>query len=468
MVTVKSSLVMAAMTLLCWTLLGGCAKQYGESSVIELVPDDAVVVKCVDVDRLLARAGCGRVFDNGGNLLENTEKIMSLVVQPDYRDALAAVMRAGKGTDLSRLAVFTAAQGYEVALMPVVSRNLLESAVDVASGGKCEYSDGYAYAEIGNATVAIGDGHCWIVPDIAAMKETVGRAAHNHFGTLAGVRQFLEGDGMARVAVNCGNSMLSFLGGADRWMCVTLDASEASVSASASVMNRDGKLEPLGNNFTEIDTDFLRYTPEDAVVVLAFGKFSGNVRALGFLLGRFAPVYLARADGTTSLYAVAASGNADAVRAHDQGAWNVETMVHVPEDFLDEGIGQYVESSGGTAHNIGDQWTYREGDGQYYFGAFDGCLVFSTNREISGNFNNSFTEDFLGKRAAMVINVPVDGVIARAWGLPYGLTMKMAVDSTRWHGRITFNGSGMSAFESLLALPQLDDYHARFESAIGR
>lgn len=459
---------MASMLLLCGVLIGGCSDRGSNTSEVSLVPDNAVVVKFVDFSGMLAQAGCRRMFDSRGNMSDNAAKVMSLIVQPDYRDALTAIMRVDGGADLSKLVVFTTAQGYEMALMPVDNGNRLESAIDAVSGGRSGYAGGYMHATVGSATVAVGDRYCWIAPDMDSVNETLKRAAVNHFGTLIGVRQFLEGNGMARVAVNCGNSMLSFLGGDDRWLCVSLDATDTSVSAMASVMDRDGKLDPLGDNFKEIDTDFLRYTPEDAAVVLAFGKFSGNVRALGFLLGRFAPVYLADADGTTSLYAVAASGNPEAVRAHAQGAWNVETMVHVPEDFLDEGIKQYVESADGAARNIGDQWTYAEGDGEYYFGAFDGCLVFSTNRRISSGFNNGFTEDFLGKRAAMVINVPVGGVVAKAWGLPYGLTMKMAVESTFWKGRITFHGSEMGAFESLLSLPQLDDFHARFESVTGR
>lgn len=467
MYSVKSSRVVAAILLFCGILFVGCSKQGTPSSLVSLVPDDAVVVKAVDFEELLSQGGCSRMFDNKGNLLGNAEKVVSLVVQPDYRDALTTIMRVADGVDMSRMVVFTTAQGYEMAVMFVDGVNLVESAIDAASGGKCEYSDGYSHAVVGNATVAVGNGCCWIAPDLRAIKETIAKASHNHFGTLVGVRQFLESEASAKVAVNCGNSMLGFLGGNDRWLCISLTTTQASVSALAKVIDRDGNPDPLGDNFKEIDTDFLRYTPDDAAVVLAFGKFSGNVKALSFLLGRFAPVYLSDADGTTSLYAVAASGTPEAVRKHDQGAWNVETMVHVPQDFLETGLKQYIESSQGAARKIGDQWTYSSGEGNYYFGAFDGCLVFSSNREISAGFNNGFTDDFLGKRAAMVINVPVGSVVARAWGLPYGLTLKTAVESTTWKARITFIGSEAGAFESLLALPQLEDFHARFESVMG-
>ena len=90
---------------------------------------------------------------------------------------------------------------------------------------------------------------------------------------------------MARLAVNCGRSSLSSLGGSDKWLCAGLDVSAASVSAEAVVMNRDGKLDSIGRNFREIDIDFLRYTPQDAAVVLAYGKFSGNERGAVDVVG---------------------------------------------------------------------------------------------------------------------------------------------------------------------------------------
>ena len=55
------------------------------------------MVKVVDFEELLSQGGCSRMFDNKGNLLGNAEKVVSLVVQPDYRDALTTIMRVADG-----------------------------------------------------------------------------------------------------------------------------------------------------------------------------------------------------------------------------------------------------------------------------------------------------------------------------------------------------------------------------------
>ena len=68
----------------------------------------------------------------------------------------------------------------------------------------------------------------------------------------------------------------------------------------------------------------------------------------------------------------------------------------------------------------------------------------------------------------MVVTVPAGGVLAEAWGLSCGFNLKIAVEESRWKARISFNGSDMNAFESLLSLPQIEDYYARFEAVTGK
>ncbi|MDE6529017.1 MAG: hypothetical protein K2L78_08230, partial [Muribaculaceae bacterium] len=325
----------------------------------------------------------------------------------------------------------------------------------------------FVRAEAGGMALVMDRSRCWMAAKYEDIKEALEHAGKSRFGTMAGVQEFLSAPRAAKLAVNCGRSSLSFLGGESRWLCVGFDVTEASVSAEAVVMDRDGRLDSIGRNFQEIDTDFLRYTPNDAAVVLAFGKFKGNVKGLGMLLGRFAPVYLSQADGTTSLYALPAGGVA-AVADASPGSWNVETMVHVPEDLLPVGISQYKERAKGKARKVGDQWTYREGDDSCYFGAFDGCLVFSTNREISSDYNNAFADSFTGRRAAMVVDVAAGSVLAKAWGLPFGLSFRLGVDAMKVKARITFNGSDENALCSLLQLPQLPDFKERFRMNTAR
>ena len=448
-------------------LLAGCGENES-GSLADRVPADAVVVKSVDLDALLKSAGCGNPFDTQGQLRENAEKVISLTVAPDLREALTELLRIENGVAAENMIVFTTAKGYEMAVMPLLSRDKTVASLDAVAGGSLMSQGEYAWISAGGCDVVVEDHFCWLAPDVEAVKEVKEKSSTRKFASMVGVDGFLSPDGnQMKIAVNCGRSMLSFLGGDDRWLGIAFRVTDASVSATGVLMDEDGRQYPFGDDFEEIDTDFLRYTPNDAAVVLAFGKFSGNVRGLSFLLGRFAPVYLADADGTTSLYAVPA-GSSRAVASHEAGAWNVETMVHVPEAVLESGLRQYIDGCEGRASEIGGQWTYTDGDARYYFGAFDGCLVFSSGREISAGYNNEFNEDFAGKRAAMVVSVPANSVLSSAWGLPYGFTLKIGVERFNWKARIVFNGSDLNAFESLLALPQLADFHERFVAATGQ
>lgn len=452
-------------------LFSGCATSGGRGELIGGVPGDAVVVKVVNLEFLLKDAGCAVPVSDGA-LKPRAGQIVGLVAEPDFRGIFTRLLAVGKegGADMSEVVSFTTASGRDIMSFGIDDAG----AFCRAMGCEAEKADmalegtGLLRASVDGMAMVMDRSRCWIAADEACIKEALEHVGKGSFGSLTGVHEFLESSRAAKLAVNCGRSSLSFLGDAGKWLCVGFDVTEASVSAEAVVMDRDGRLDSIGRNFQEIDTDFLRYTPNDAAVVLAFGKFKGNVRGLGMLLGRFAPVYLSQADGTTSLYAVPASGRVESVAEAAPGSWNVETMVHVPEELIQVGLGQYRERAVGKVRNLGGQWTYSEGDDSYYFGAFDGCLVFSTNREISADYNNAFAESFLGRRAAMVVDVAAGSVLAKAWGLPFGLSFRLGVDAMRVKARIAFNGSDENALCSLLRLPQLPDFKERFRMNTAR
>ena len=443
-------------------ILTGCSPS-AEAPLYDFIPADAVVIKNINLSQLLKDAESPDPIADGDSLTSMARALTDLCVEPDFREVFSNALRAREHADFSRLMSFTTSSGRSLIVFPLNAPEAFINTIDRGAGASMER--GYIIVNSGDMTVAVKDNKCWIARSLDDIEEANHSAEANHIGTMPAIKQFVSSDAAANVAVNCGKSSLSYLGDADKWLCVSLKVSPQSVSARGVVMNRDGRVDSIGANFREIDTNFLRYTPSDAPVVLAFGKFSGNVRALSFLLGRFAPVYLSQASGTTSLYALPA-GSAKAVAEHAPGSWNVETMVQVPQDVLREGLEEYMTGSGYPVTSIGDnQWTYSTGDDHYYFGAFDGALAFASNREISADYNNDFTEDFLGKRAAMVINIPDGSVLCNAWKLPCGLCFKVAVEATQWKARISFYGNRSSALATLLTLPMLPDYSARFNEA---
>lgn len=437
--------------------------------LMECVPENAVVVRTVDLAYLFKEAGVPTPV-NADTLYDDAGRVLSLFVPRDFHGILTRLLAAPGAVDLSRTVAFTDAAGRDLIMLPVSDRQLFSGVLEGEGGeGAVRETDGLSFRIIDNMTLATdGMGLCFIAPDIMTVASALADARISHFGMFSGIRNFLSEPSACNVVVNCGNSPLSFLGSKGRWLCLSFNSTPYSVTLAGKVMNRDGVSDSIGKNFREINTDFLRFTPADASVVLAFGKFSGNVRALGMLLGRFAPMYLAQADGTTSLYALPASGNPEAVAGHLPGAWNVETMVHVPENMIEAGLDQYASMTENDIVQIGDeQWGYSSDGNTYYFGAFDGSLVFSSNREIFADYNNGLTDDFIGKRAAMVVDIPSGSVLARAWKMPFGLTFKIGVNAVNFKARVTFNGSGMTALRSLLHLPQLPDLQWQFKNMLG-
>lgn len=456
----------SALMVLCVALLAtlSACSNHKHPDPIEMVPSTAVVVKTIDLRALLREAG-SPVAVKGDSLTVEADKVVSLMVNPDFREPLAALLAAGEAVDFSRMTAFTTSRGCDVVLLPVLDEDLLEKALE-AHGQGLEEGEGLDFTTFHGAVAALdGEDFCWIASDLITVTEARAQALHSHFGQWSGIREFLaSGDGVD-LAINCGNSMISFLGGPSRWLCVSFKVTQQSVSLVGTVRDTEGRCDSIGNHFGEIDTDFLRYTPAEASVVLAYGKYTGNERGLEMLLGRFAPMYLRQADGTTSLWAMPVSGNPEAVAMQEPESWNVATMVHVPEHELSEGVDEYIRQADGQVTEFTEagipQWEYISNYGTYYFGAFDGSLIFSTNRPIDSNSENSFTDDFLGRRGSMVMGIPAGSVLAKAWGLPYGLTFKAWLDAEQWKMRVTFNGTGAPAFRALLDLPQLPDMHAR-------
>lgn len=452
------------------TLIGsGCSGRRGGDPV-EQVPASAVIVEEINLAAMLKEAGVSFPVC-GDSLSAEAAEVLSLVAPSSLVQQMKYLMPCFDGIELSRVVCFTSAEGADILVVPLADNDVLEKYLEEESG-ELDETDGLLVASHAGAVVAISDNRfCWVGPDLMSVIEARSAASHGNFVEIKGVTEFLRSDDVFNLAVNCGNSSLSYLGGINRWLCIGMKITPQSVSLSGKVVSREGIPDSIGANFEVIDTDFLRYTPERAPVVLAFGKFSGNVRGLSMLLDRFAPIYLDEADGTTALYAQPVSGSVEAVRNQTSGSWNVATMVHLPDTCLEAAIKRYKETAPTTLTNLdeGDvQWTYAVEENEYYFGDFHGNLVFSLNREIAPEFSgNTYIDDFEGLRAALIIDVPAGGVLAQAWNLPYGFTFKVKVDAVGWKARITFNGTSMPAFRTLLDMPQLRDFNAKARSMAG-
>lgn len=448
----------------------GCTRM-SRTSVFDCVPSDVVSVKAVDFERMICAAGIEVPADC---VMSDSlyMRVAGLSVPPAVRDAFMSVVgTAFDDIDLKHVISFTSASGADVLAVGVTDEDALIGALSrmacVGSDG-VHHEDGFACVSLHGCMVALRDGVCFMSSSINAVNDALAVASSSPVASLPGVFDFLNDDGVVRLAVNCGRSPMSYLGGVARWLCVETDVTGESVRLDAKVIDSNGAIDSIGANFAEIDTSFLRFVPEDASVTVAFGRFDGNVRALSMLLGRFTPVYMRVADGTTALFAMPV-GDAEAVAADAPGAWDVATITRVPSSVVDSCLHQYEESAGAQVYKIGDSLsTYSDnGNERCYFGAYGNDVVFAVNRPISPDYVNSGGDDFQGRRLVMNVNIPQGSVLQRAWRLDSGLTFNVSLYACRLTACISFDNDSGRPLADLLRLPMFYDAHERFKAHAG-
>ena len=466
----RSRFAMLALVMVwgCALLFASCAGKNDEETLLSEVPITAVSVRTVNVEQLLREAGTPTPVKNG-KVLPMADKLFDLISDNDQvKLAVEALAQIHEGVDLTCMMSFTTSAGSDLALFRMLSPDAVHESLPVLLKKQWGESDAFEYIELSKeCVVALEDNNVWIAPDLISVETSMREAHETPITLMKGVNDFMSETHAGALTVNCGNSMIAFLGGRSKWLCVAFDVAKRSVNAEVSLIDSDGSHEPLGNNFTDIDPEFLTYTPANAAVVLAFGKFNGNVAGLSLLLGQFAPIYLEQTNGTTSLYALPASSNPEALGNHVPGSWNVQTMVHVPDSLIPQAIAQYRETAGKGVTDLGNQWTYARNNATYYYGVFNDNIVFSANREILHGYDNDFLPEFEGRKLAMIIDVAPHTPLATAWNLPEGIDFRVSLRESTMQARLSFPGSPSAAFPGFLSLPLLPDLHAHFKSVVG-
>ncbi len=117
----------SALMVLCVALLAtlSACSSHKHPDPIEMVPSTAVVVKTIDLRALLREAG-SPVAVKGDSLTVEADKVVSLMVNPDFREPLAALLAAGEAVDFSRMTAFTTSRGCDVVLLPVLDEDMCQ------------------------------------------------------------------------------------------------------------------------------------------------------------------------------------------------------------------------------------------------------------------------------------------------------------------------------------------------------
>lgn len=456
-------------------LLSSCSSGARRDALLAAVPRNAVMVKVVDLEALCADAGCS-LPSRGGSLSGLTEALAGYAVEPGLRGAFAEVVEAGVGNvDFSAVVTFTSSAGRDVALMGVAGRGALLNgllrrlpAVD-GDAPELAADDGFEFLPVGGAVVAVRDGICFIAHDIIDIKDAMAHSRSAHIGSVPGIVEFLESGSPAAVAVNCARSPLGFLGGDSRWLCVGIDATDREVRARARVLSDVGGVDSIGARFSTVDPDVLRFIPDDVSVLVSFGRFTGNQRALALLLGRFTPAYMPQADGSTVLFAMPV-GSPDDVAAGRPGAWSVETVVHLPAAVADSCVAVYRASAPADVSEVApDRFSYSVDGTQYCFGKFGDYVAFASGRSVADNYGGeAYGRMLKDKRAVMMVSAPAGSVLARAWRLSGGMSFSLVVEADAVEGRVVVDGDSRPALAVLLSLERFPDIYERFRADTGR
>lgn len=233
----------------------------------------------------------------------------------------------------------------------------------------------------------------------------------------------------------------------------------------AQLIEGDGKVRDIAAGLKPVDTDFLRYVPDNCVLAAAIGctpdfDWSPVRSAVGMLFGprlvsimQIVEPFLSKLDGTVA-FAAGPAGGAPAIADINYRTWDFMIMAHMPQAEVDQAMNMvmlYGSQLGIRTEAVEDNITEMQlPDGaRLYVGNVDGYMLLSTRRP-EPTAAAGMTDLFLSKPGAVVLNVPAGSEIVKAFGLPCGFDFSVQLADDSLHGRLSLNGSDRSVFEVLL------------------
>lgn len=440
-----------AVCLLAVGMVSSCGTK-NDGSLLERVPGEASSVMTVDFKKLFKEAGAPTPLTPGGEWTDAAGKIASTFCPPDFVEALRVCALPGSGAELDHVVIFEMATGAGGLIVKVDDE---DEFVEKAAAGEAEklgeVGEYDVYACPQGGVLAVDDHLALFTQSQQNVSDFVDAVARQRVEEFAGLRQFLnQGKKAVSFALNCDNSpsQAAIIGGKEQWLCASMEPNRQAINAEAVVMDRGGKLTPIGGYFEEIDPRVLAFIPGDAVGVAAFGRFTGDLALVKTLISQYAPFLTVSETGTTALSASPAGG-AESLREFSLPAWNLVDIVKVSPDERQALVAKTRLNP--LFKKISDnQWAIDYIPGiELYVGDFDGYYVTSLNREISNANNNSFAQDFEGRHLAVVVNIPAGSDVQRAASLPFGLTLSVGLQEDKLKVRLSFNGTDLPALQAL-------------------
>lgn len=465
MKSIKPLRLILAMAAVLIALVSSCDKS--ERSLLDTVPDSARVVATADFDKLLKNAGC-QVKDGKYEL---TPQLTSLLGDSDAHTFAEWLNCISKAADINHVVIYMTDHATPIGTVSITDLDAIETALTDYDFKKAVSCDGYDIYEWPDGAVAmLKDGQAWFAHKADDVIKSVKKADKDPLAALDGVKKFLLTDHPVNVAYRCSGMPFD-------WVCGSVALNDNILGMTIKGMDDDGKLFELDRLFDTVNTDFLRYAPGNTQLAVAFSAKTNAPwnQALAILKahpglsmsqkGMLEMVFsqLKKIDGTIAIAAAPAAG-APALANLSLSTWDLMLMVHMPQDVVNSNVSQLVA----TARQFG--MTVNEENGVYcanlsqldpslgdiYVGNVDGYFAVST-RQFIPNSDNSLVQVFHGCGGAVALDIPYGSETMKAFGLPYGLSVTLQLESESAEIRARFNGTNSSFLSSLIDMIQKID-----------
>lgn len=427
---------------------------------IDAIPAGTRQVAVMDLDKIAAANGAERLSGKDG-LLPAAEDALRMFLPTDLLRPLAAVLSNGAtGIDTSDMVIFTTAKGYTGLILKTTDHHSLTETLLPYRDERSDFGDYQAYTT-GKRLIAVSENLCVIAPDAETVKSVGQTKGGLLVSEMPGVRNFLKSDNAirsARVASDIFGKKMDGL-----WLCVSMRFSDSAVIADLSAIHPDGQPDSIGARMAgEIDTDVLGFVPVGSSLVIASGLQGDDAKLFGIedLVKSYFPGDIVMSKSGTTLWYARPAGTITSDNLLSPDVWNFAGIIQMPEtdgnqavinmQNMTRGLGRLDPATG--------CYTLTDGDNSITYGYVGGCFVQSANGPVVLDNVSPVIQDFQGARVAAMIDIPGEGTLRTAAGLPCGASLAVKVTTDNIHAKLSFYGNRrplLSTIESVYALKNI-------------
>jgi len=442
--------------------ISSCDKS--DRGLLDTVPDSAQMVTTVDFESLMKNAGCQ--VKNGK--YELTPELTTLLGDSDASSFTEWLSRFAKIIDMKHVVIYMMNQNTAVATVSITDTDALEVALSDYNLRKADTRDGFNIYEGKNKMIImVKDSQAWLARKADDVINSVKKAGKKPVTELAGVSDFLSTDHPVNFAYRYNGMMFN-------WMCGSVTLNDNILGMTIKAIDDKGKTMEFGPLLNPVSTDFLRYTPANTQLAAAFSIKADIPWDQCLTILKAHPslsmsqkgaiemiiTQLKKIDGTVALSASPAAG-APALSQFSLSAWDIMLMAHMSPENVNSNVEQLVamgkqfgikvENDGGVYHANLSRLDPSLGD--LYIGNIDGYFAVST-RPFDTTSDSSLKQVFEGRCGAIALDIPYGSETMKAFGLPYGFSLTIQLESKSIELRARFNGTSGSFISSLVNMIQ--------------